>query len=139
MRAIEALILSKTRNTKPETFEHIDLLYSDAHEQLFAAIAELTSIRAQMSEAQLTLASLFDLVSLLLRLGGSDSALDGNFITDTNQTLEDRLAWASQIANDPARAVAVLCQHTQKELPQIKEEEEEGDDFDHFQTGDIKL
>ncbi|EYC25329.1 hypothetical protein Y032_0012g1826 [Ancylostoma ceylanicum] len=139
MRAIEALILSKTRNTKPETFEHIDLLYNEAHEQLFAAIAELTSIRAQKHEAQLTLASLFDLVSLLLRLGGSDSALDGNFITDTNQTLEDRLAWASQIANDPARAVAVLCQHTQKELPQIKEEEEEGDDFDHFETGDIKL
>ncbi|EPB67773.1 hypothetical protein ANCCEY_13130, partial [Ancylostoma ceylanicum] len=33
MRAIEALILSKTRNTKPETFEHIDLLYNEAHEQ----------------------------------------------------------------------------------------------------------
>lgn len=52
---------------------------------MFAAIAELTSIRSQMQETQLTLASLFDLVSMLLRLGGSESALDGNFITDTNQ------------------------------------------------------
>lgn len=34
MRAIEALILSKTRNTKPGTFEHIDLLYSEAHDQV---------------------------------------------------------------------------------------------------------
>ncbi|ETN76515.1 hypothetical protein NECAME_03447, partial [Necator americanus] len=139
MRAIEALILSKTRNTKPETFEHIDLLYGDAHEQLFAAIDELTSIRAEMQDLHLTLASLFDLISMLLRLEGLETVLNGNFITDTNQTLEEHLAWASQIANDPSRAVAVLCQHQRKDLPQIKEEEEEEDDFDNIQTGEIKL
>ncbi|KAK6731949.1 hypothetical protein RB195_008039 [Necator americanus] len=139
MRAIEALILSKTRNTKPETFEHIDLLYGDAHEQLFAAIDELTSIRAEMQNLHLTLASLFDLISMLLRLEGLETVLNGNFITDTNQTLEEHLAWASQIANDPSRAVAVLCQHQRKDLPQIKEEEEEEDDFDNIQTGEIKL
>ncbi|PIO63618.1 hypothetical protein TELCIR_14774, partial [Teladorsagia circumcincta] len=140
MRAIEALILSKTRNTKPETFDHIDLLYSEAHDQLFAAIDELNTVRERMQEMQLTLASLFDLVALLMHLGGAEIALNGNFITDTEQTLEDRLSYASHVSNDPSRAIAVLCQHTQKELPQIKEEsDEEADDFDTFHTGNIKL
>ncbi|VDM84158.1 unnamed protein product [Strongylus vulgaris] len=105
LRAVEALILSKTRNTKSEMFEHIDLLYGEAHDevdpdlviskqknkrtellfQLFAAIDELTSIRTQIREAHVTLASLFDLVSFLLRLDGAETALDGNFITDTSQ------------------------------------------------------
>ncbi|VDO83503.1 unnamed protein product [Haemonchus placei] len=130
MRAIEALILSKTRNTKPGTFEHIDLLYSEAHDQVSVKIEEM----------QLTLASLFDLVALLMHLGGSEISLNGNFITDTEQSLEDRLSWASHVSNDPTRAIAVLCQHTEKELPQIKEEtEEDADDFDTFHTGEIKL
>ncbi|KAK5977577.1 hypothetical protein GCK32_015329 [Trichostrongylus colubriformis] len=97
MRAIEALILSKTRNTKPETFDHIDLLYSDAHDQLFEAIDELNAVRAQTQDMQLTLASLFDLIALLMHLGGSEIALNGNFITDTEQLLEDRLSWASSV------------------------------------------
>ncbi|XGW21483.1 hypothetical protein V3C99_004442 [Haemonchus contortus] len=140
MRAIEALILSKTRNTKPGTFEHIDLLYSEAHDQMFAAIEELGMVRAKIEEMQLTLASLFDLVALLMHLGGSEISLNGNFITDTEQSLEDRLSWASHVSNDPTRAIAVLCQHTEKELPQIKEEtEEDADDFDTFHTGEIKL
>ncbi|WKX89031.1 hypothetical protein Q1695_008576 [Nippostrongylus brasiliensis] len=140
MRAIEALILNKTRNTKLEGFEHIDLLYSEAHEQMFATLDELTSIRNRMQEVQLTLASLLDLIALLMRLDGSETAINSAFITDTTQTIEDRLSWAANVNGDPSRAVAVLCQHIEKDLPEIKEENEaEEDDFDTFQTGDIKL
>lgn len=45
----------------------------------------LSSIRAQIEDVKFTLSSLFDLVALLLRLGGSDTAIDGRFITDTEQ------------------------------------------------------
>lgn len=140
MRAIEALILSKTRNTKPETFEHVDLLYSEAHDQLFAALEMLSSIRAQIEDVKFTLSSLFDLVALLLRLGGSDTAIDGRFITDTEQSTGERLSWASHVTGDPTRAVAVLCQHTEKNLPRITEDDDEqADDFDAVHTGNISL
>ncbi|KAJ1373160.1 hypothetical protein KIN20_035501 [Parelaphostrongylus tenuis] len=138
IRAIEALVLNRTTNTKPQTFDNIDILYNDAHDQLFTAIDELSSIRVKIQEAQLALSSLFDLAALLLNRDGSEIALNGLFITDTPQSIEERLLWASQVSSDASHAVAILCQQQRKYLPQIKEDGDEANDPDIQHEKDIK-
>ncbi|VDM60752.1 unnamed protein product [Angiostrongylus costaricensis] len=138
IRAIEALVLNRTTNTKPETFHNIDILYNNAHDQLFAAIDELSSIRVKIQEVQLALSSLFDLVALLLSLDGTEIVLNGHFITDTTQSVQERILWASELSSDPSHAVAVLCQRPRKQLSQIKEDENEANDLDNLYEKEIK-
>uniref|UniRef100_A0A1I7WZU5 Bardet-Biedl syndrome 2 protein homolog n=1 Tax=Heterorhabditis bacteriophora TaxID=37862 RepID=A0A1I7WZU5_HETBA len=139
VRSIQALLLSKTKNTKPEPLDHIDLLFNNAHEQLLEAVNQLALTRERKKDAEEELTSLFDLLALVLEMDNMDTTLNGHIMSNTQQSLRDRLSWASRVSDDPSRMIAVLCQHTQKTLSQIREEDEKEDDFDAIHTQDIKL
>ena len=138
LRAIQALVISKTHNTKHANMDHIDLLYKTSHGKMLEMIEMAIGKKNAKEELENELCAVFDIISLIGGFSKQETLVDGHFYGNTQQveysvsrrnilqTLVERLAWATK-KTDITEALETLCQHTSKVLPQIAEEEQEED------------
>ena len=124
LRAIQALIITKTQNTKLENMAHVDFLYKTCHQKLLQLIEKISERKRSKEEIENQLCAVFDLIALIGEFGREETLVDGHFYGNTQQSLLERLTWATR-KTDLVECLESLCRHTSKALPQITEEEQE--------------
>ncbi|CAJ0942505.1 unnamed protein product, partial [Mesorhabditis belari] len=130
MRAINALIVTKTRSAKQEPTAHIDMLFNASHEKLISMLDAHMISQDKLRSLKVLISSLLGLLGFLLALNGVDTQISAYIFADTNQGVKERLAWASNsYDNDVGRMLNALCHNTAKQLSNITEEEEDEEDY----------
>ncbi|UMM13883.1 hypothetical protein L5515_001939 [Caenorhabditis briggsae] len=127
VRAIESLSLNSCKTGNMGNLQAMDALFDKSYRELLDAMDSYNILTTKIENEKATLNSLFQLAADLSRLSRVETILSGSFWTNTQQSLRDRLQWA--VRTDRGKEMAMiekLCEHSAKELPKIKEEEEEG-------------
>ncbi|CAI2300508.1 unnamed protein product [Caenorhabditis sp. 36 PRJEB53466] len=125
VRAIEALSLNSCKTGNMTNLASLDALFDKSYRELLDVMDDYNTVSAHIDTEKSALNSLFQLAQDLSKLQKVDTILNGYFWTNTQQSLRDRLCWAVRVERGNEMAlIEKLCEHSQKELPKIKEEEE---------------
>uniref|UniRef100_A0A8R1IQT8 PHTB1_C domain-containing protein n=2 Tax=Caenorhabditis japonica TaxID=281687 RepID=A0A8R1IQT8_CAEJA len=126
VRAIEALSLNSCKTGNMTNLPALDALFDQSYRVLLDSMESYNKLSDKISTQKSTLNSLFQLAADLSKLQNVDTALSSDFWTNTQQSLRERLQWAlrTERGNEMAM-IEKLCEHTEKELPRIREEKEE--------------
>ncbi|PAV87957.1 hypothetical protein WR25_20244 [Diploscapter pachys] len=128
VRAIEALLLSKAKNAKLDDVTHIETLLDKAHETLIALIDQLCATQKRMESVRQSLCSLLNLAATIMRWRNLEATIDGDVITNTQQSIRERLSWLAG-SRDATKIIENLCMTaTNKDMGMIEEREEEEED-----------
>ncbi|PAV76229.1 hypothetical protein WR25_17570 [Diploscapter pachys] len=128
VRAIEALLLSKAKNAKLDDVTHVETLLDKAHETLIALIDQLCATQKRMESARQSLCSLLNLAATIMRWRNLEATIDGDVITNTQQSIRERLSWLAG-SRDATKIIENLCMTaTNKDMGMIEEKEEEEED-----------
>uniref|UniRef100_A0A8R1EIE7 PHTB1_C domain-containing protein n=1 Tax=Caenorhabditis japonica TaxID=281687 RepID=A0A8R1EIE7_CAEJA len=126
VRAIEALSLNSCKTGNMTNLPALDALFDQSYRVLLDSMESYNKLSDKISTQKCTLNSLFQLAADLSKLQNVDTTLSSDFWTNTQQSLRERLQWAlrTERGNEMAM-IEKLCEHTEKELPRIREEKEE--------------
>ncbi|CAB3410606.1 unnamed protein product [Caenorhabditis bovis] len=129
VRAIEALSLNNCKSGNLDTVSCLDALFEKSYRELLEHMDRYTERKLGIEANYANLASLFQLASEISKISRVETIINGNFYRNTQQSLRDRLMWSARNEKGTEiRLIEKLCEHSNKELPKIREEDEEGDE-----------
>eukprot|EP00080_Pristionchus_pacificus_P007052 PDM67072.1 bbs-9 [Pristionchus pacificus] len=140
VRAMQAVLIPMTRNTKYTPLANLTLLIETTYNRLLSAIDSHAATGIRLNGLRRSLASALGVLSLSQHSLGSVAGL--HFFEHTQQSLMTRLAWASKDnSGDIARMMLALLETTGppiRSLMNIREEEEdeEEDENQDFKMGE---
>uniref|UniRef100_A0A1I7T9G3 Protein PTHB1 n=1 Tax=Caenorhabditis tropicalis TaxID=1561998 RepID=A0A1I7T9G3_9PELO len=128
VRAIVSLSLNSCKTGNMGNLPALDALFDKSYRELLDSMDSYNVTNSKIETEKTSLNSLFQLAADISKLSKVETMLNGHFWANTKQSLRDRLCWACRTERgNEMKMIEKLCEHSPKELPKIKEEEEEAD------------
>ncbi|CAL2028853.1 unnamed protein product [Caenorhabditis brenneri] len=126
VRAIESLSLNSCKTGNMGNLTALDALFDKSYRELLDSMDSYNNLHNKIESEKIALKSLFQLAADLSKLSKVETILKGSFWENTKQPLRERLRWACRTERgNEMKMIEKLCEHSPKELPKIREEEEE--------------